>query len=289
MKAVCSPALYILVGPSGAGKSTWARNVDNVPNQKAIISSDELRFELLGDRSRQDKNSVVFDEFHHRIASRLKAGQYAIADATHLKLRDLRKTQQIAQDLSVPIYHLIFNRPLEEKLKNIGGHTKDFVIRRHQVTFESNLTELLKQENLVDMRGEAIDSLKFRIPQRFFDVAQKGKTWYRIIGDVHGEYDQLKAILNPADESYPIFLGDIIDAGPESVKTLNFVSNLVQTGQAMSLVGNHEHKILRVLDAGGPEFFKGTISDYYRGFLDEYAKLTEDDQKHAHNQLKSLV
>jgi hypothetical protein len=72
------------------------------------------------------------------------------------------------------------------------------------------------------------------------------------IGDVHGclaELVELLDRLNPAPEDSLIFLGDLIDRGPDPVGVVRFVRNLRQTlnmnTPGTTLLGNHEEKALR--------------------------------------------
>ncbi|GAK02244.1 serine/threonine protein phosphatase [Geomicrobium sp. JCM 19037] len=62
-----------------------------------------------------------------------------------------------------------------------------------------------------------------------------------IIGDIHGNYDELLQLLthwDPATETL-IFLGDYIDRGPDSLQVVRHVMQLVKEG-AIALKGNHE-------------------------------------------------
>ena len=70
-----------------------------------------------------------------------------------------------------------------------------------------------------------------------------------VIGDVHGHYDTLTALLDtiapqPEDEVY--FLGDLIDRGPKSSQ----VVDLVIRNQYQCLRGNHEEMMLDVVGSG---------------------------------------
>lgn len=65
-----------------------------------------------------------------------------------------------------------------------------------------------------------------------------------VVGDVHGECEQLKELikkmqLKPEDELY--ILGDIIDRGPDSVKALQFLMSLPN---CHCIAGNHEVMLL---------------------------------------------
>jgi Calcineurin-like phosphoesterase len=72
-----------------------------------------------------------------------------------------------------------------------------------------------------------------------------------IIGDVHGHCDQLEALLVALGYSnrggawhHPnrsaIFVGDFIDRGPQQLKTLNLVRDMVDAGSARAIMANHE-------------------------------------------------
>jgi hypothetical protein len=72
-----------------------------------------------------------------------------------------------------------------------------------------------------------------------------------IIGDVHGQYGKLVALLlhlgyseNTGTWRHPdrtaIFLGDLIDRGPEQLATIDLVRRMVDGGAARCVMGNHE-------------------------------------------------
>ena len=74
-----------------------------------------------------------------------------------------------------------------------------------------------------------------------------------IIGDVHGEITALRLLLYKLgyDESGRhragrrlVFLGDIVDRGPDSPGVVEAVMALVQAGRAQCIIGNHELNIL---------------------------------------------
>lgn len=77
-------------------------------------------------------------------------------------------------------------------------------------------------------------------------------TAYDVIGDVHGHFDKLAALLLtmgyvpkggsfvPPAGRQAIFVGDLIDRGPEQVKVLHAVRDMVDAGHARVVMGNHE-------------------------------------------------
>ncbi|MGB3472813.1 MAG: metallophosphoesterase [Erythrobacter sp.] len=90
---------------------------------------------------------------------------------------------------------------------------------------------------------------------------RKGTRVYAI-GDVHGRHDLLVELLTlivnhwEASLTHPrrvelIFLGDVIDRGPDSARCLELVADLVERGAAMMLKGNHEDMLLESV-SGNP-------------------------------------
>ncbi len=69
------------------------------------------------------------------------------------------------------------------------------------------------------------------------------------IGDIHGCYDQLVALLakiQPGPDDKLIFLGDYIDRGPEPRRVIEMLLEL----PAIFLRGNHEDMLLNYLENG---------------------------------------
>ena len=68
-----------------------------------------------------------------------------------------------------------------------------------------------------------------------------------IIGDVHGMLDELKTLLDKADYKASrgdrvIFVGDLVNKGPESAGVVQYAMDINST----TVRGNHEDKVLRV-------------------------------------------
>lgn len=69
-----------------------------------------------------------------------------------------------------------------------------------------------------------------------------------IIGDVHGEYDRLVELLdkvNITSNDLVVFLGDYIDRGKDSLKTLLLVLKMAEKPNVVALRGNHEDMMLK--------------------------------------------
>lgn len=111
---------------------------------------------------------------------------------------------------------------------------------------------------------------------------------YYAIGDVHGELARLDELLRSIREDAVrrkvahkiVFLGDLIDRGPESRGVVARAKAMCESGEAVAVKGNHEALMLHALDKqesigvyfwaenGGDE----TILSYARanGFKDDF-------------------
>ena len=77
-----------------------------------------------------------------------------------------------------------------------------------------------------------------------------------IIGDIHGQYDKLTALLSAlgyrpeaATWKHPagrrvVFLGDYIDRGPRIRDVLHLVRAMMESGDALAIMGNHEYNAI---------------------------------------------
>ena len=88
---------------------------------------------------------------------------------------------------------------------------------------------------------------------------------FHIIGDVHGCFDELLALLhrlgyevhfNEQEQRYVVkspdnyklaFVGDLVDRGPNAPEVLRLVMDLVDAEKAYCVIGNHDNKLLRKL------------------------------------------
>lgn len=85
---------------------------------------------------------------------------------------------------------------------------------------------------------------------------------FDVIGDVHGCLEELLELLarlgyEPTSEgpAHPhrtaIFVGDLVDRGPASVACLELALGMCARGAALAVIGNHEAKLLRLLEGRG--------------------------------------
>jgi len=138
-KPLRTPTLHVMVGPSGAGKTTLA--YDMFPS-RWIISSDDVRADMLGDSLDQSKNDQVFEAFHRLIKARLESGLDTVADATNLRKKDRKAVVELARGGPV-VYHVI-NRPMDKKIET-GGWRNDVtgLLQKHEDRFNSQFKDIM--------------------------------------------------------------------------------------------------------------------------------------------------
>jgi len=85
-------------------------------------------------------------------------------------------------------------------------------------------------------------------------IRQLPDTPIDIVGDVHGELDSLVGLLRKlgyddrgrhAQHRKLVFVGDLVDRGPNSPGVLRAVMRLVESGNAQCIAGNHEINAIR--------------------------------------------
>lgn len=93
-----------------------------------------------------------------------------------------------------------------------------------------------------------------------------------IVGDIHGEWDALRHLLQhlgyDADGQHPqgrtlVFVGDLCDRGPDTPAVLDWVLPLLARQRVHAILGNHEINLIRhdAKDGAGWAFPTRTVSD----------------------------
>ena len=256
-------SVVVLVGASGAGKSTFARRWF-LPTE--IVSSDACRAMIADDENDQTATPHAFDLLHTIVGKRLTLGRLAVIDATNLYPEDRKPYLQLAeQHHAIPVA-IVFALPdsvcLERNAKRTDRTLREAVIRRHGEAVRKSVRQLAREgfRHVYVLRTPAeVDSVEVvRTPLR--PNRHKADTGpFDIIGDVHGCYEELIALLQQLgwrvegdlpthpDGRKAVFVGDLVDRGPQSVGVLQLVMRMVQAGVAYAVMGNHDNKLLRHL------------------------------------------
>lgn len=94
------------------------------------------------------------------------------------------------------------------------------------------------------------DVVNFVPDKNFFsELKSRGFSGVTVVPDLHGSMHAFRSAVSHARSTgkFILFLGDLIDYGPEPLQVAEEVYHLVVRGEAESLMGNHERKIHRYL------------------------------------------
>jgi serine/threonine protein phosphatase 1 len=114
-----------------------------------------------------------------------------------------------------------------------------------------------------------------------------------IIGDVHGSYEQLAPLLSSrfADGRKVVFVGDVVDRGPQSSKVIDLIIERQKSLGGTHLIrGNHEQALLDFIRGKDDTTFLrngglSTIASYYQDVPDNVLTAFRQDFPAAHLEL----
>ena len=255
-------SLVVLIGASGSGKSTFARKHFR-PTE--VISSDYCRALVADDENDLAATDDAFEILHFVAAKRLAAGRLTVADATNVKPEDRKPLIELARQYHCLPVAIVLNLPervCQERNqvrtdRRLGSH----VAHRQLQNLRRSLRGLEREgfrHVLILSSPEEVETIRLeRVPLYNNKRTETGP--FDIIGDIHGCHDELTALLSrlgylqspnspvPPDGRKAIFLGDLVDRGPDSPAVLRLVMQMVEQGYAYCVPGNHDIKLLRKL------------------------------------------
>ncbi|GAA3057035.1 polynucleotide kinase-phosphatase [Streptomyces glomeratus] len=252
-------SLVVLVGASGSGKSTFARRHFK-PTE--VISSDFCRGLVADDENDQSASRDAFDVLHYIAGKRLAAGRRTVVDATSVQQESRRQLIELARQYDVLPIAIVLDVPEEVCAERNAGRTDRAdmprrVIQRHTRELRRSLRHLEREgfRKVHVLRGvEEIEKATVVTERRFNDLTHLTGP-FDIIGDVHGCASELESLLGKlgyVDGAHPegrtaVFVGDLVDRGPDSPGVLRRVMSMVASGNALCVPGNHENKFGRHL------------------------------------------
>ncbi|MFJ2304673.1 polynucleotide kinase-phosphatase [Streptomyces sp. NPDC087787] len=292
-------SLVVLVGASGSGKSTFARRHFK-PTE--IISSDFCRGLVSDDENDQGATRDAFDVLHYIAGKRLAAGRRTVVDATSVQQDARRQLIDLARSHDVLPIAIVLDVPEEVCAERNAARADRAdmprrVIRRHTRELRRSLRHLGREgfRKVHVLRGaEEVENASVVTEKRFNDLTHLTGP-FDIIGDIHGcsaELEALLAKLGYADGTHPegrtaVFVGDLVDRGPDSPGVLRRVMSMAESGDALCVPGNHENKYGRHLKGrkvqhthglaetitqmeGESEEFKARVREFIDGLVSHY-------------------
>ncbi|MGW5969444.1 polynucleotide kinase-phosphatase [Streptomyces sp. NPDC055186] len=252
-------SLVVLVGASGSGKSTFARRHFKLTE---VISSDFCRGLVADDENDQSASGDAFDVLHYIAGKRLAAGRRTVVDATSVQQDARRQLIDLAKQYDVLPIAIVLDVPEEVCAERNAARSDRAdmprrVVQRHIRELRRSLRSLEREgfRKVHVLRGVAeVEDATVVTEKRYNDLTHLTGP-FDIIGDVHGcaaELDSLLGALGYVDGAHPegrtaVFVGDLVDRGPDSPGVLRRVMAMVKSGDALCVPGNHENKFGRYL------------------------------------------
>ncbi|RST06791.1 polynucleotide kinase-phosphatase [Streptomyces sp. WAC05374] len=276
-------SLVVLIGATGSGKSTFARKHFK-PTE--VISSDFCRGLVADDENDQSASGDAFDVLHYIAGKRLAAGRLTVVDATSVQRESRRQLVALAREHDVLPIAIVLDMP-EEVCAERNAARPDraglprHVIQRHRRELRRSLRGLEREgfrKVHVLKSVEEAEAAEVVLEKRYNDLRDLTGP-FDIIGDVHGCSSELETLLTRLgyeDGAHPegrtaVFVGDLVDRGPDSPGVLRRVMGMVASGNALCVPGNHENKLGRWL--------KGRNVQRTHGLAETIAQLEGESQE----------
>lgn len=300
-------SLVVLVGVSGSGKSTFAA-AHFAPTE--VLSSDFCRGLVADDENDQAASADAFDVLHYIAGKRLAAGRLTVVDATNVAPEARRQLVALAREHDVLPVAIVLDLP--ERLcaqRNARRPDRDFgphVIRRQRGLLRRGLRGLQREGfrsvHVLTTPEEVATASVART--RLFNDRRDDAGPFDVIGDVHGCRAELEALLvalgyaiehdgagRAVGARHPtrrvVFVGDLVDRGPDTPGVLRLAMGMVAAGSAIAVPGNHENKMLRALGgrtvqvthglaeslaqlAAEPPEFRAAVQEFIDGLVSHY-------------------
>ncbi|MET9445246.1 polynucleotide kinase-phosphatase [Streptomyces sp. NPDC006610] len=276
-------SLVVLVGASGSGKSSFARRHFG-PTE--VISSDFCRGLVSDDENDQSATRDAFDVLHYIAGKRLAAGRRTVVDATSVQQDARRQLIELARQYDVLPIAIVLDVPEEVCAERNAARSDRAdmprrVIQRHVRELRRSLRRLEREgfRKVHVLRGvEEVENATVVTEKRFNDLTHLTGP-FDVIGDIHGCSAELEALLGKlgyVDGVHPegrtaVFVGDLVDRGPDSPGVLRRVMSMVGSGNALCVPGNHENKFGR--------FLRGRKVQHTHGLAETVAQMEGESEE----------
>ncbi len=296
--------LVVLVGVSGSGKSTFARE-HFAPTE--VISSDFCRALVADDENDQSATPDAFDVLHYIAGTRLRRGLLTVVDATNVQPKARAALVALARSHDVLVDAVVLDAPesvaVERNAARVDRAFGSHVVRRQHRDLKRSLGRLRKE-------GFRRVHVLTEDDQRAGVEVVRERPWndrtelhgpFDLIGDVHGCAGELRSLLtrlgwqlrydgeDAVGATHPqgrtaVFVGDLVDRGPDTPAVLRLVMGMVAEGTALCVCGNHEAKLVRAM--------RGSAVTVSHGLAESLAQLereTDDFRSRAISFMDGLL
>jgi protein phosphatase len=264
-------ALVVLIGATGSGKSSFAAKHFG-PTE--VISSDACRSLVSDDETDQSATADAFDLVRTIAEKRLKHRRLAVIDATNVRAADRKAWIELARRWhALPVAIVIdpgVKTCIERNQRRPDRPFGPQVVQRMASEIRRGLGGLQREgfRQVWKLNSEAeIEAATIERRPLWTDRRDDAGP-FDIIGDVHGCADELQDLLatlgyqvtwsedqgeravqvTPPDGRKVVFVGDLVDRGPNSPDALRIAMSMAAEGTAYVVQGNHERKLGRWLE-----------------------------------------
>lgn len=298
-------SLVVLIGVSGSGKTTFARQHFG---SFEVLSSDFCRGLVADDENHQAATPDAFDVLEYIAGKRLAAGRLTVVDATNVQPAARKQLVDLARAHDVLPVAIVLDLPKNLcAQRNASRPDRTFgaqVIARQHDQLRRSLRSLNREgfRKVHVLRSPAQADAAVVVRERLLTDYRDRTGPFDVIGDIHGCLAELEALLSKLgyaisrdaagravdaltpDGRTALFLGDLVDRGPDSPRVLRLVMGMVAAGHALAVPGNHENKLTTALAgrnvqvshglaetlsqlAGEDEAFRKDVAEFCHGLV----------------------
>ena len=208
---------------------------------------------------------------HYIVGLRLAAGRLTVVDATNVEPEARRALLAVAKEHDVRSTAIVLDLPASVCLaRNASRPDRDFgehVVKRQHDQLRQGMRGMAGEGlRTVHVSRSEAEIAEATIVRTRLDNDRRDETGpFDVVGDVHGCRAELETMLGRLgytitrddhgrptgahhDRRRMIFVGDLVDRGPDTPGVLRLVMGMVAAGDAWCVSGNHEAKLLRALN-----------------------------------------
>ena len=255
-------SLVVLIGVSSAGKSTFARE-HFLPTQ--VLSADFFRGVVADDENSLEATDDAFAALHFVASRRLARGLLTVVDATNVQPEARKPLVELAKRYHAQPVAIVFDLPQaickERAAVRTDRDLPPHVIPRQHRQLRRGLKGLKREglRRIFALRSPADVARVETVREKLWPDRREERGPFDIIGDVHGCCAELEALLDqlgyrisrekvePPLGRKAVFVGDLVDRGPDASGVLALVMRMVESGAALCVPGNHDARLVRAL------------------------------------------
>lgn len=286
---IYNPSLVLIVGVSGYESAFAMQHFDAT----TILSLEQ--------RSGLNQHNFTLDPLYCAVKERLQKAKLTVVDTTNMAPEQCKSLIQLARQYHILPSIIVLNIPLKDYTKEENhANTKAVSLKHKQL--EQFIKYLKKSHNLVALHVlnaiAVVHTVHIECQPIWTDKSSEEGP-FDIIGDIHGCFDETKQLLEKLgyriqkNDQYKvthpenrkiIFVGDLVDRGPNSVEVLRLVMDATASGIAFCVNGNHDDKLKRKLMGR-----QVTVAHGLQETLDQLANESEAFKVKGLNFLKGLA